>query len=332
MPAVSVIATVLNESENIARLIESLTQQALLPAEIIVVDGGSSDGTWEQLQRSAAEHPMLRPIRDESCNLKHTAGPISKGRNVAIAAAKSELIACADAGCGYAPDWLGNLIEPLTKLTTNGEAEYALGGACLDLTDATIWDWASAPFLGVKLDEAAPTKSCTARSMAFTKDLWRRLGGFPETVFFGEDTLFDLEARRVARTAFPPQAKAHYRPRNSFLSACRQLARYAVSDGVLGERRSRLARNATRCVIEMAALAALPWTWIPAAAVGAMMLHFAFESDGRFLLRMQPGAAPARLAFSIFVPWIIAINQVRGKMTKRCLVNPQNEGPQNDGA
>lgn len=320
MPAVSVIATVLNESENIARLIASLTHQSLSPAEIIVVDGGSSDGTWEKLQMAAAEHPVLQPIRDESCNLKHTAGPISKGRNVAIAAAKSELIACADAGCSYASDWLANLIEPLK----NGEAEYALGGACLDLADATLWDWASAPFLGVKLDEAAPTKSCTARSMAFTKDLWRRLGGFPETVFFGEDTLFDLRAREAARPVFPPRAKAHYRPRNSFVSACRQLARYAVSDGVLGERRTRLTRNAARCVVEIAAFAALPWTWIPAAVVGAMMLYFAFESDGRFLLRMQPGALPARLAFSIFVPWIIAVNQVRGGVTKRYLLNIQN--------
>ena len=320
MPAVSVIATVLNESENIARLIESLTRQALLPAEIIVVDGGSSDGTWEQLQRAAVEHPTLRPIRDESCNLKYTAGPISKGRNVAIAAAKSELIACADAGCSYAPDWLANLIEPLIS----GEAEYALGGACLDLADATAWDWASAPFLGVKLNEAAPTKSCTARSMAFRKDLWQRLGGFPEAVFFGEDTLFDLRAREATRPAFPLRAKAHYRPRNSFVSACRQLVRYAVSDGVLRERRTRLVRNAVRCVAEIAAVAVLPWTWIPLAVVAAMMMHFAFESDGRYLLRMRPGALPARFAFSIFVPWIVAINQVRGVVTKRYLLNIQN--------
>lgn len=324
MPAVSVIATVLNESENIARLIESLTQQALAPAEIIVVDGGSSDGTWELLQRATVQHPILQPIRDEFCSLKYVAGPISKGRNVAIAAAKSELIACADAGCSYAPDWLANLIEPITELKTSGEAEYALGGACLDLADATIWDWASAPFLGVKLDEAAPTKSCTARSMAFTKDLWRRLGGFPETVFFGEDTLFDLRAREATRPAFPPRAKAHYRPRNSFVSACRQLARYAVSDGVLGKRRTRLARNAARCMIEVVAVAVLPWTWIPLALVGAMLLHFAFESDGPYLFRMRPGALPARLAFSIFVPWIIALNQIRGSATKRYLTNPQN--------
>ena len=51
MSAVSVIATVLNEAEDIDGLVSSLLQQTLQPAEIVVVDGGSTDGTWERLQR-----------------------------------------------------------------------------------------------------------------------------------------------------------------------------------------------------------------------------------------------------------------------------------------
>jgi glycosyltransferase involved in cell wall biosynthesis len=322
MAAVSVIATVLNEAENIARLVESLAAQTPAAAEIVIVDGGSTDGTWEWLIEAANRHTTLRPIRDQSCNLRFTPGPISKGRNVAIAAARSDLIACADAGCTYAPDWLAELTAPLVS----GKAEYALGGACLDLTDATAWDLAAAPFFGVKMEADAPTKSCTARSMAFTKDLWRRLGGFPEAVFFGEDTLFDLEARRATQPAFPPRAKALYRPRNSFVSACRQMARYAVSDGILGVRRTRLVRNAARCVAELVAVAVLPWTCIPLAVVVVAALHFAFAPDWRFMRAQKPLVLAARLAFSLVVPWIIAINQLRGGLTKKSLVNPQNAG------
>ena len=244
MTAVSVIATVLNERENIARLVESLLQQRPPAAEIVLVDGGSGDGTWEWLEQAATEQPSLHAIRDESCSLKFTPGPVSRGRNVAIEAARSELIACADAGCTYRPDWLAELTAPLVKR----EAEYALGGACLDLTDATVWDLASAPFFGVKMSPDEPSKSCTARSMAFTKALWRKVGGFPESVLLGDDTIFDLEARKVTSPAFPLWAKARYRPQNSFGSACRQMARYATSDGVLGVRRARLMRNAARCV------------------------------------------------------------------------------------
>ncbi len=53
--------------------------------------------------------------------------------------------------------------------------------------------------------------------MAFRKELWKRIGGFPETVFFGEDTLFDLEARRLTPPAFVAGAKAIYRPQYNFV-------------------------------------------------------------------------------------------------------------------
>src|SRR5580658_803018 len=97
MQPVTVIATVLNEVQDIARLVPSLLAQAPPAAEIVIVDGGSTDGTWEWLVDEARIHPTLRPIRDESCNLKHCPGPVSRGRNVAIAAAGSQIIACADA-------------------------------------------------------------------------------------------------------------------------------------------------------------------------------------------------------------------------------------------
>jgi Glycosyl transferase family 2 len=320
MYGVSVIATVLNEAENIPRLVGSLLAQVPPAAEIIVVDGGSSDGTWEWLRDAAQKHSRLRPIRDETCSLRFTPGPISKGRNTAIQAAHTDLIACADAGCTYDPEWLANLTAPLV----GRQAEYALGGSSLDMVDPTLWDLASAPFLGVKLSAAAPSKSCTARSMAFTRDLWRRLGGFPETVFLGEDTLFDLEARQVTRPAFPPHAKALYRPQNSFRSACQQMARYAVSDGVLGVRIARLLRNAARCAAEVAALVALWWTWIPLAVVFLMMLHFAFSPDGLLIRTLRPQVLLARLAFSALVPWIVMVNRIRGGFTKKSPANAQN--------
>ena len=324
---VSIVVTVLNEARDIGRVISSLLAQSPPAAEVIVVDGGSTDGTWEWLldaqtsgQAAPAAGPRLIAIRDETCSLKHSAGPVSRGRNVAIAAAKSRIIACADAGCTYAPDWLANLTGPLVA----GGAEYALGGTCIDPANHTVWDVASAPFFSIKLAPTEPTKSCTARSMAFTRALWERIGGFPESVLVGEDTLFDLAARRLATPAFIPNAKALYSPQNNFRSAAHQMARYAMSDGQARVRWSRLFRNAARCLLEVFALLCLPISMIPIFVVLALESWYAFHRDERFLVQFGPGALVARFAFSVAVPWIVAINQIRGLFTRQPLTNRQN--------
>lgn len=318
--AVSVATTVLNEVHDIPGLIATVTDQTLAPAEVIVVDGGSTDGTWEWLLDARSQYPTLVPIRDESCNLSQSPGPIARGRNVAITAATSEVVACADAGCLYRPDWLANLTAPIVA----GDAEYAVGGSCIYPDAPTMWDIASAPFFGVKLTPSEPTKSCTARSMAFRKELWQRAGGFPETVLLGEDTLFDARVRKLVAPAFVQQAKAFYRPRHTLRSALRQLAGYAVADGALGVRPARLFRNLARCIAEVAAIVALRWTPIPFFVVLALENYFAYRLDWRSMQRATYGQLMARLIFSLLVPWVVAWNQIKGSLTKANQLNRQN--------
>ena len=321
-PAVSVISTVLNEVGDIDRLVAGLMAQTLAPAEVVIVDGGSTDGTWERLQAAKARYPNLVLIRDESCRLSHSAGPIARGRNVAIAAASSSVVACADAGCTYDRDWLENL----TAAIRSGEAEYAVGGSCIDPEGRTVWDISSAPFLGIKLRAEATTKSCTARSMAFRKELWQRAGGFPEGIFFGEDTVFDLKMRALVAPAFVERAKAFYQPRHTFLSALRRLASYSVSDGVAGVRPARLLRNLARCVVEILAVLILPRTAIPLLCVLALEIYFAFRLDWRDLGGAPLCAFPARLLFSLVVPWVVTWNHLVGMITKANPPNRQNLG------
>jgi glycosyltransferase involved in cell wall biosynthesis len=317
---VSIVLTELNEVEEIARVIASLLAQDPPAAEVIVVDGGSTDGAWEWLAAQSTSNPRLVAIRDETCSLKFSPGPVSRGRNVAIRAAKSSLIACADAGCTYAPDWLRNLTAPLQT----GQAEYALGGTMVDPADHTVWDVASAPFFSIKLSPTAPTKSCTARSMAFTKSLWERIGGFPEQVLVGEDTLFDAAARRLAAPAFIANAKALYSPRNGWGSATHQMARYATSDGQARVRWARLCRNSARCLAQILALVLLRWSLYPLLAVFLLECWFAFHPDWRFLPRFGPRALLARFVFSVAIPWVVAFNHLRGLFSAKPLTNRQN--------
>src|SRR3984957_7160035 len=160
MSRVRVVATVLNEAGDIEGLVSTLTGQTLAATEVVIVDGGSTDGTWEWLVAAREKYPTLVAIRDESCSLKYSPGPIARGRMGGITAAAWDVMGWADAGCTYGPDWLNRLTAPIVE----GRAEYAVGGSCIDVADSTVWDIASAPFFGVKLSEDEPTTSCTARS------------------------------------------------------------------------------------------------------------------------------------------------------------------------
>jgi len=182
---------------------------------------------------------ILCPSAMKSCSLQRSPGPIARGRNVAISAATSGRGGLRGCRCSYDPNWLERLTAPIL----NGEAEYAVGGSCLDPADRTLWDIASARFSGVKLSPAQKTKSCTARSMAFRKLFGNGSADSPRPYFSGEDTMFDSKVRALVTPAFADHAKAFYRPRHTLHSALRQTASYARTDGVLGVRPVRLLRE-----------------------------------------------------------------------------------------
>lgn len=178
---VSVCITVLNEEKNIGELLEFLLNQKTKPDEVVVVDGGSSDKTVEIIKHFEKKDKRVRLLEEKSTR--------AEGRNLAVEIARNEIIAMTDAGCVPEKVWLGRLIEPFKNEKVDMVAGfYKMGG------DSPI-QRASSVFLGTKSENFDVNFLPSTRSVAFRKELWERVGGFPEGLKgTAEDTVFTHKA------------------------------------------------------------------------------------------------------------------------------------------
>ncbi len=219
---VAVIATVLNEADTISNLLESLAHQTRRPDAVIIVDGGSIDGTVDILYRWQSEHDLpLQVIEAAGAN-------ISQGRNIAIGAAETEVIAGTDAGTWLAPDWLQNLTAPFEQ---DPPADVVAGFFVAD--PQTSFETALGATTLPIVDDVNPDRFLpSSRSIAFRRSVWQELDGYPEWLDFCEDLLFDLWLRQEDyRVVFAPDAVAYFRPRRSLRRFFWQYYRYARGDG-----------------------------------------------------------------------------------------------------
>src|SRR5687768_6461423 len=118
LPRVSVIIPVKNEEASITRLLQALGAQTHRPAEIVIADGGSTDRTKQMVRALQAECPVPVALIESEQSLP------GRGRNLAIARAANEWLACIDGGIVPAPDWLAELVAVARR---EPEAEVVYG-------------------------------------------------------------------------------------------------------------------------------------------------------------------------------------------------------------
>ena len=219
---VSVIVTVFNEGRAIRRLLDSLVAQTRAPDEVVVVDGGSTDDTLSILQAVTDDGRLpLRVLVEPGAN-------ISRGRNLAIAAASGDVIASTDAGVWLAPNWLAELVAPFES---ENPPQTVAGFFIPDPRSA--FEIAMGATVLPTLSEIDPDRFLpSSRSVAFTRAAWQASGGYPEWLDYCEDLIFDFRLRDLfGPFTFAPRAVVYFRPRSNLRSFFRQYYRYARGDG-----------------------------------------------------------------------------------------------------
>ena len=219
-PAVSLIATVKNEADNIAELLDSMLAQTRTPDEIVINDNHSSDATPAIVERYiAAGHPI---------KLVRGGFNIPSGRNNAIRHACGPIIASCDAGLVLPSDWLAEIVAPLER----NEAD--LVGGFYEPAPRSTWELALGATNFPDAEEIDPATFLPGgNSMAFTKAAWEAVGGYPEWADTCEDLIFDLAIKEHGlRFTFAPRAAVKFRPREHPRAFFRQYYTYARGDGV----------------------------------------------------------------------------------------------------
>ena len=251
---IAVVVTVRDDRDQLAELLAALAAQTHPPDQVVVVDGGSRDGTIELLT-DARDRGVLPLVIVEA-----PGSNIAQGRNLGVETAAYDRVALTDAGCRPHPEWLGSIADGLTV------ADFVGGTYRIDAR--TPFEQCLAVALYPSPEEIGATSTIlalshrlfgrafeislsTGRSMGFTRAAWAIAGGFREDLYAGEDVNFSSTVVSAGlRAQLVPAAEVAWRPRMTWRANAIMYRTYARGD----VRRGRRGRHLMR---------ALGWTTAP---------------------------------------------------------------------
>src|SRR5438445_3224912 len=227
---ISVVIPVRNEASSISALLSQLEQQTLSPREIVIVDGGSEDGTAGIIRAIATKSSI--PI------VLFEAGPAfpGRGRNLAIARASHDWVATIDGGNVPDKDWLSRLVSA-AKSHPQARIIY---GKYLPVINSYFTYCAAITYVPPPNSFSPSTASSLIHRSA-----WTAAGGLREDLRSGEDLLF---FKRITALSIPQaqtdKAIVYWTLQHSWGGTFRRFAiysRYGMKAGLAREWQFRVA-------------------------------------------------------------------------------------------
>jgi succinoglycan biosynthesis protein ExoA len=219
-PYISIVVPLRNEERYVERLMRSLLEQDY-PAdryEIIVADGGSTDRTLERL----AEVDAARRVRV----LANPGRTAPAALNVAIAAARGEIVTRVDGHSFVAPDYLSRIVAVMEET-----GESVVGGPVRMHADSpfrrALVEALYAP-IGVG---SVPYRTLATRAHvaslqtgSFRREVLDQVGAFDEALAVVEDLDMNTRIRKAGYTLLlDPSIRFWYLPRSGLKALWRQI-------------------------------------------------------------------------------------------------------------
>jgi glycosyltransferase involved in cell wall biosynthesis len=299
---VSLILTVKNEEFSLPGLLESIAAQTVLPDQVILVDGGSTDRTLDVARRWRKRLP-LTIISAPGTN-------ISAGRNLALSRTTQPIVAVTDAGTKLDTRWLEEITLPfLRPISLQPDVVCGFFVAQPVSRFETFLGATTLPDVDeIRSERFLPS----SRSIAFRRSLIESGMQYPEWLDYCEDLIFDLRLKRAtARFEFRPAALVAFRPRSTPGAYARQYYRYARGDGKAGLFARRHALRYATYLVGLPLLCARRDRYAAVAAAAGAALYL--RQPVRRLLRRRDELTLPDLAFGLLA---LTLLRLVGDMAK----------------
>jgi succinoglycan biosynthesis protein ExoA len=221
---ISVIAPMLNEAEHVDDLVTDVAAQDWDgELEVLVADGGSTDGSVERLRAAAARNGVDVTV------LENPERWVSHALNRCIRAACGDLIVRVDCHSRYPTDYLrrcaaaadetgaenvGGVLVPTGRTRTERAVAAALDSA-----------FGGIGWTRHQTDERRDVDTVTFG--AYRPEAFERAGLFDEGLVRNQDDEFNLRLRRAGgRVVLDPSIRVYYTPRGSLGRLFRQYYEY----------------------------------------------------------------------------------------------------------
>jgi glycosyltransferase involved in cell wall biosynthesis len=263
---VSLVVPLRNEEASLPALLESVAGQTRPPDEIVLVDGGSTDGTVALARRHAAADPRVRVVEAGDA----TPG---RGRNVGVAAASHDWIAFTDAGITLDAEWLERLARAAAELGAD-----VVFGNYEPKADTLFERCAALSYPSPKQQRPGGwMRGPVVPSSLMRRSVWESAGGFPD-LRAAEDMIFVERVRASGcEVAWAPGATVWWQLPPTLGGTFRRFVLYSRHNVRAGRQRDwhyGVARKYVFAVPFVAlALAHSPW-WL-AAPVAATLARVA---------------------------------------------------------
>lgn len=231
---VSVLVPAFNRADFIEETIESVLQQDYPDLELIVVDDGSTDGTYEILCRYAEQHRVKLFTHKNRVNRGQSAS-----LNLGLKRAEGNYIAVLDSDDKFLP---GKVSSQVNFLKANSHIGLVYGmGEAIDESGRWLYDILSEGHVEPN-DPNAVLLDCyflLPQNALVRREIYEEVGGFNESFRAAQD--HDMLIRMAEKTSFGfmPKKLFQYRRHSNSISSKGQRLRWETGFEILEGAKSR---------------------------------------------------------------------------------------------